>query len=187
MSVSSSFNLYINDPNKIMVQLVNETLINLNSRYILTDILDKSDFINFIMSFVLEYDVIGEFLEKLNDIFKNFIIINFNNLFNIFIDEKKLETDLENAQYKTKQDFSSKDKLFYKNFIEKLNSIEINFFLKSISGKEDIRSIFNRLNLKIKALKRQADNFVNLSFKLNELIKTQEKPLKYISYYPYHF
>jgi len=39
-------------------------------------------------------------------------------------------------------------------------------------------SEFYSVHLALKSLKRQTDNFINLSYKLSELVKNQDKPLK---------
>ena len=126
---------------------------------------------------ILEFDIIGDFIEKLNTIIKKYLIINFDNLFDIYLDGKSSK-NLNNKKF---YNDDTMDYTIYKNFIENYNLSYIQNFLKHITIKDDMRSIFNKLNLTLKSLKRQTDNFINLSFKLGELIKTQEKPIKYIN------
>ena len=105
------------------------------------------------------------------------MIINFDNLFDIYLDGKSSK-NLNNKKF---YNDDTMDYTIYKNFIENYNLSYIQNFLKHITIKDDMRSIFNKLNLTLKSLKRQTYNFINLSFKLGELIKTQEKPIKYIN------
>jgi hypothetical protein len=63
--------------------------------------------------------------------------------------------------------------------MEFLNTAKIKEIYKTLSDKDELRTLFNKMNHVLKSLKRQTDNFINLSFKLSQLIKNQEKPLKY--------
>ncbi len=161
----------------MLFQLINENLISLNSRFLITDIIDKKEFINFILYFVLEYDIIGELIEKINNCFKNYILVNFDNLFKMHIDNKNLNIDngknLKSIKNRTKDGF------IFQNFMEFLNTAKIKEIYKTLSDKDELRTLFNKMNHVLKSLKRQTDNFINLSFKLSQLIKNQEKPLKY--------
>jgi len=148
----------------------------LNSKFIITETLDKKELINIIFYFLLEFDVIGEFLEKLNSFFKDYIQINYENLFKIHIDNKSFNIDNKHNLKNIKG--NSKDGFAFQNFFEFYNISKIKDIYKNISDKDDLRSIFNKMNLNLKSLKRQTDNFINLSYKLSELLKNQEKPIK---------
>jgi hypothetical protein len=166
----------ISKPNKILFQLVNEVLVNMNARFIITETMDKKEFINFVFFFLLEYDVIGALIDKINKIFKDYILINYDNLLKFHIDNKSINIDNSNNLKNIRND--SKDGFVYQNFLEFYNTTKIKEIYKNISDKDDFRSLFNKMNLALKSLKRQTDNFINLSYKLSELVKNQDKPLK---------
>jgi len=138
--------------------------------------MDKKEFINFVFFFLLEYDVIGALIDKINKIFKDYILINYDNLLKFHIDNKSINIDNSNNLKNIRND--SKDGFVYQNFLEFYNTTKIKEIYKNISDKDDLRSLFNKMNLALKSLKRQTDNFINLSYKLSELVKNQEKPLK---------
>ena len=138
--------------------------------------MDKKEFINFVFFFLLEYDVIGALIDKINKIFKDYILINYDNLLKFHIDNKSINIDNSNNLKNIRND--SKDGFVYQNFLEFYNTTKIKEIYKNISDKDDFRSLFNKMNLALKSLKRQTDNFINLSYKLSELVKNQEKPLK---------
>lgn len=166
----------ITKPNKILFQLVNEVLVNLNSRFIITETMNKKEFINFVFYFLLEFDVIGDLIEKINNILKHFILINYENLFKIHIDNKSFNIDNRTNLKNIRND--SKDGFVFQNFLEFYDVEKIKIIYENISDKDDLRSLFNKMNLALKSLKRQTDNFINLSYKLSELVKNQEKPFK---------
>jgi len=148
----------------------------MNARFIITETMDKKEFINFVFFFLLEYDVIGALIDKINKIFKDYILINYDNLLKFHIDNKSINIDNSNNLKNIRND--SKDGFVYQNFLEFYNTTKIKEIYKNISDKDDLRSLFNKMNLALKSLKRQTDNFINLSYKLSELVKNQEKPLK---------
>jgi len=147
-----------------------------NSRFIITETFDKKEFINFTFYFLLEFDVIGLLIEKINKIFKDFVIINYENLFKIHIDNKSIH--INNSSKLKNIKYDSKDRFVYQNFLEFYNTDRIKDIYKNLSDKDDLRSLFNKMNFALKSLKTQTDNFINLSYKLSELIRNQEKPLK---------
>lgn len=122
------------------IDLINETLRNSNSKLIILNNIQKSDFINSVVYFLLEYDIINEYINNLNKLNKNHIHINIKNIVNTY------SIDINQKEF------------CYSN----LN------FLQS----------FNNFNFTCKNLKKQIDSFINLSYKLHELLKTQNNPVK---------
>lgn len=50
---------------------------------------------------------------------------------------------------------------------------------EKMTDKSNFLEFFNRLKFSLGNLKKQVDSFINLTYKLNELKKTQETPIKY--------
>jgi hypothetical protein len=186
------------------LNFINESLVYLNSKYLINEKMSKSEFINFIIYITLEYDLFGSFIDEINEIYKNYIVINFKNLIDIYIQNKEIpypypfnenkNKNFEKNEKKNSEKNKKSEKFYKKNITnDKENFIYINFLhnytkeildfnieLNNNNNKEDIRTIFNKINFSLKNLKRQSDNFLNMSFRLGELIKIQEKPIKYL-------
>ena len=123
------------------IELINETLQNSNSKLIIIENISKNDFIHSVIYFLLEYDIINEYINYLSKINKNSININIKNIVNTYSHDDK-EGELNNT------------------------------------GKMNFLQSFNNFNYTCKNLKKQTDSFINLSYKLHELLKTQNNPIK---------
>ncbi len=144
-------------------ELINESLELLNSKFILP-IPDSSDssntkftkieFINFILYIFIEYDYVNDYIQFLAGINKKHINVSFDNLINA-----DLLSDINMSNSNSS------------NILNTSNTLNTS---NSPSAIESFRKFTFNLN----NLKKQIDNLVNLSYKLNEIKVGQPKPIK---------
>jgi hypothetical protein len=130
-----------NQISSILSDFINETLRMSNSKFLITENLSKTEFVNFILYFFIEYEVVNDYLDHLSILNKKYINVNIDNIF-------KLELERTN---------DDEIKINQSNFLQS----------------------YNKFNMTCKNIKKQLDSFINLSYKLNELKKGQQTPIKY--------
>lgn len=120
-----------------ILNFINDSLKLINSKFLISDKLTKIEFINFILYFFINYDVIGNYIDYLSNLNKKYINVSIENIFERFED-----LDI---------DFSKKSDQF--NFLQSYN--KFNMTCKNL--KKQIDSFIN-LSYKLNEYKKSQES-----------------------------
>jgi hypothetical protein len=148
-------------------QLANDMLILSNTKFLITPGITEAEFLNFILYFLYEFEVLDSYLDFLNFINKT-LQINIENIFEL-LSSKNSDFFSDN----TSNNLDYKD-----NNMHYEHHININLNKNKNYTHNNFLINFNKLNHLCKNLKKQIDSLINLSYKVNELIKLQPPPIK---------